>query len=378
MFKLPEEDSSEFVKQKIEYDTISQACKIAKKTIANRDNDEDSMTAIRHKELESLLRTKAEYRDQYMAMISNIVDTFFRRRLVESNLIEIGEGWYGIAYYISKDKVDLKIDYVITIDFSILERTHGEEYHSRIDLEAILPACIDEVALGVYKQTLVERAKEYLREEAPECYKLEYVYKEKVVKEPKRVVSPLCASIHSQKRWIERKLKPEGITSDSAIELYRRDHAEEVSAQIIEGMKGATKVWEDADHIDYYFGKDNIMYVVGGANIITVYEEDFGFSKSINRSIVLQQVEVLKEYYGILTKEIKDYNIMVERSDKDIESLNKAMEELQSKIDCIKESKRALVSAKDDKRRKVMSSRMDFEKEYDKLFKKPTTWMDRR
>lgn len=368
MFRLEEDQSRIFVEKKTNYNIISQAHKLVKQVVS----DMDDLPVVYAEEVAKISALKSKSKEEHLEEISRVLDKYFGKRVVqESNMIKIGEGWYGIVYS-NRKKLDLKIDYISENDISFLERRTGEEYHSRIDLEAVLPACINDILLEIYKNSLEIEARRLLEKEAPYCFS---ALQEEVPAEEGS--KGMGVSIHAQKRWIQRRLKVEGLDTDSKVEFYRREHTEEVTSQVLEGLYSANKVWEDVDGTSYFFDESNMMYIVGNNSVITVYEENFGFSKSINRSIVLQQLEVLRQSKGILDKEIEEYECSLSKISASIEKVDSKISRFELALSKLREKRDALVGDRKGKRDNLMKKRLDYEKEYNKLFKKPITWMGR-
>lgn len=368
MYKLGEGESEAFFQLKKLYDSLSQAVKIAKQLPVPEEVEQYK------EELSDLCTSKASAKATYMKYKDNIILSFFGKRvskdcILETNIIELGNTWYGIYYNIGK-KMDLKIDFIPEKDLPVLERTAGMFHYTSSDLEAILPACIDEVTLELYKNDLREKAIDILKEKAPSYYAL--LSAEEVEKDSEVGVIP---STHAQKRWIQRKMNIKELDTDYKVEAYRKEHLEEVNHGIMESFHSAIEIWHDEEGISYYFDEDNTIYIVGRNTIITLYEEDFGFNKSINRSIVTQQVEVLKEYKKELDKSLEEYHLLDKNITVEIESLDNEIKQLQDKVRSLSDKKVQLSLENSSNLEKVSKKRVAFEKEYNKLFKKPLSWM---
>lgn len=353
MYNVDRTVSMTFLEKKVKYESLNQAIKKAKQSEA------------KESEINELIVMRSKAKQDYFDKVSNLLDKYFLVRKngeVGSNLIKLLEGWYGIAYYSDKKTLDIKFELLIEKDVYMLERDTNCHHYGRVELERIVPAYTDESALEIYKHKLQQRALEIIHDHVPSCQLTKEVSVQNVINNTN--VRP---SVHASKRWVQRIMN---IHSETQAEEYRRSHFKEIDKDIEKGFSTASKVWEGSDGVSYWFDTSNIMYVVGNNTIITLYEEDFGFTKEINRSIVTLQIEEVRKSQKELDIVEKEHNELVNSIDNDISSLDADISELQVRMSYLNSCKSTLVATREQSMKGISLEREHFNNQFNKLFKK--------
>jgi hypothetical protein len=337
-----------FMADKLTYDSLSQAIRIGKA------NDHDDKT------LRPLMLLKQQYKKQCASNSAKLL----KQMSLSQNLLQLEGNWYAIRYVNDKHDTCLKVD--IILESHLLQRDGRHERElSRVDLDTLLPAMIDEESLELYKQHLVKQAHDILRHHNIETWSA--TEEEPVADEDK----PVMCSAHAGLRWVQRIM---GIKNETQAEEYRRKNYKEVQEAVLSGYASAEKVWEDDDGITYWFDADNILYVrgmqSGVPNIITLYEEDFGFSKPINRMITLEQLAVLRGVKEDLMQLEGDAKEISARVNADVQGINDEISVLESQIALLVSQRQSLLAERDLGNKKTKATKDKYVAEFNKLFKK--------
>lgn len=327
---------------KLYYDSLKEAIKLAKLHNAN----ENSIT--------SLTKVKASVQEDYTKCITEVS----KLMPATTNVVQISENWFMVRYKHSKNSTSTKLCVVKPEDLYMIERdTKRRSDLSESELDTLLAGIQDEISIEIYKQQVLSKA-----------YILVLDYCSINLKDSdNEQFASIKVSAHASKRWIQRKL---GIINEAQAEEYRCVHSEEVEKQVLEGYAHAELLWTDEDGIEYWFDKDNMVYIKGNNTIITVYEEDFGFGKKINRNIVFQQIEVIHEVKDALDKAESEYNSVIEQLDRDIRHISGQIRVLASQINLLESKKQSLLDAKAERFKELDMRRVRYHAEVNKLFNK--------
>lgn len=281
-----------------------------------------------------------------------------------TNIRKVGDGWYIVRFLDNKNKFMLASEPLLEDGLDILIRGRFDRELTRKALDELVPSILNEEALNKYKTETAVMAEKYLSELTP----LDIVL---VV--PEGEGTAVRPSGHSLKRRAERKFNVDERHSDE----YVRANREMLHNDVMAEYSTAEHLWTDNIGIEFWFGADNTMFIVGENEttvnckaIVTLYEENFGFSKEINRNIVYQQIEVIKakqkEYKEAVAEHMSEEQVMKhERSvvTSEMEVLSAKMNELTAKLNEIGAKEQRI-----DKQLEV--KRKEFDCEYNKLFKK--------
>lgn len=341
---------AQFMADKCLYDSLSQAIKLAK------------TSGCSEKQIRPLTLMKQEYKK----LCANNTSKMLRAMPLSINVVQLEGNWHAVRYINEKADMCLKID--IISDAHLLSRDGRYERElTRNDIESLLPALIDEESLELYKQHLAIKAKELIYEQAGVLIDGDEPDEEPIADEDK----PTTVSSHAGLRWVQRVI---GIKSEQQAEDYRRKHLAEVNEAVLDGYLKAEQVWADEDDITYWFDADNIMYVRGmqngNPNIITLYEEDFGFSKQINRMITLEQLGVLTGVRDALRgaeEQVVETNTKV---DHEVRGINDDITVLESQIALLVSQRAKAMADRDLSNKQVKAHKDKYVAEFNKLFKK--------
>lgn len=316
---------------------------------------------ISNNDLRKIIVDKSAFNTMHLKLIETVLSKMDN----SINTLDLGYGWWAIRYINEKKQHWLKVEMLHENDLHLVQREtlgNARRELSRMDLESLLPAIIDYERLDEYKKRIEAKAIAFVKQYC------DFIISSDV--ESVDVIRPISISFHAGTRWVQRvyKINP---TNEKMAEEYRRQHQKQVEEDILNGFKSAEHVWTNDEGVQYFFDSDNIMYVKGtDSTIITLYEEDFGFSKNINRNIVYEQIKVLEQLRSDLV--IKEEECYTETNVLEAE-LYLFTEELRLKeaeISLIKSKQILATSKRDSVSKTIHSERIAYSIECNKLFKK--------
>jgi len=274
--------------------------------------------------------------------------------------LRLSENWYGICYQEGR-KSHLLVQPLIIQGNTIgaLEENFGKVL-TKSQLFNLLPYLTDYGVLDSYKQEMESRASQQISEYGvyPFTYQPEF---------PLTLETNYQVSFHCRKRYALRIL---GIKREVEAEEYANSHFEEINLDICNRLKESELVWTGLDGIMFRFDTSNYMYLIGeNNNVITLYEENFGWSKQINRSIVYQQLELLSCLYSDLCNAEGDSNLKLEEIETKISDIGEEIALLEARITSLKSQKDVLEAQKIESCDLVKSVRAELDRESNKLFK---------
>lgn len=379
--KITNEFKRNFIVNKVEHDSVSQAIKLAKSK------------GWEEKSLQPLVQLKIKLLEQ----IKQGSNKLLRGMQLSNNIIELPEGWHGVRYVTSAGDEKLKLEFVNKGDIPILKRDCRHERElSETDLDTLVPGCIDELVLSKYKADLLVRAEEVLAKHfqipnigevvcggAEQSDTIQRVFEEVVVTgelnsselidvvESGAATPKTTISIHAGTRYVQRKLEI-GVNNDIMAEDYYRRNADDITQSIMKGYYSEDTIlmWTDAEGIEYRMGLDNIMYVIGNHNIITLYVEDFGFTPEINRMIALKQREVLEGTYQELQGMKEVHRALEVETARELDSLESNIQLLEAQRSMLISKRSEMLATRERSGKEVEVLETQYRKEFSKLFKK--------
>jgi hypothetical protein len=335
------------------HDSLSQAIRLAKNNGIN----------------EKLIKPMMLDKQKYKKICANNIEKVLRGMQLSTNVVQIEDGWYAIRYVNNNHDTMVKIDILRSEDVYLLRRDARHERElSRDQLDTLLPGLIDEEALELYKQKLATRAVELVFE-----YTNVYVDESNSpIDDNSAMEEVTTVSTHAGRRWVQRVI---GIKNETEAEEYRRANMQAVNNAVMEGYNDAELVWEEkADNITYWFDSQNNMYVKGRQNgvpnIITMYEEDFGFSKTINRMITFEQLAVLggaRDELSLAQEDVEGTSAQVES---DVQAINDEIAVLEARIALLVSERGAKLALRDQSSKRLRLAKDKYTAEFNKLFKK--------
>lgn len=289
--------------------------------------------------------------DEERAIWNNISRSIVNR-LHSYNVGRINSSWYAIRYIDTKGVIRIKIVTLLNSEVHLVSRSlKNQRDMTRASLVALLPCMIDlEVDLS-YTTMVHDKALVYLEDLC-----------NSVVEKPNKI----NVSDHASKRWVQRKIK---ITNSIKIEEYKRTHVKEIEEEIRHEFSLAKQIWKDSE-ADYYFDNDNMVYIVRNHNIVTVYEEDFGFNHSINRSIVEGQVECMVDKLKEFNECSKTMQVAISRNAIELSSVLADIARLNSQLALTSITQKRLLVEKEEYDKRMSLSKEEFDIEFNKLFKR--------
>ena len=338
MLSIPSLTAENFWECKVEYDVVTQAIKMA--------------SNLGRQDIASILTTRKETVKGHHSKALQSLTKVASSPGVNTNIHHLRGSWYVVRYVNDKNQISVSVEPLLEKDLHLIERDPCLERDlSRTDINSLMPALINEEALEQYKVSQRRGACDMLME-----YGIE-------------VDSDGCAmvSVHAARRWVQRVV---GIKSESQAEDYRRSNSADVTKSVLESFNRAEVLWVGLDGCEYYFDQDNIIYVYNDNTIITLYEAEFGFDKSINRMIALSQI-------GIIQKMVDDLRIAEENCENTLRDIQAEFQyvvdeikEKEAELEKLKARKNVLSSCREETMKSVELSKARFNSEFNKLFKK--------
>ena len=339
MSEVKESLRAKVITSRKEYDSFFYAVKIA--------NEE----GLSNEQIQVLIQGKSvakKYRIEADKELKSVMPS-------DTNMVKLTDNWYALQYVNGKASIIMDMVPMTSEDAITIQRNPERERHlSNSDMSNIVCALKDQVALDIYNSQVTKRAREII---------LDYLGVE--IKD-KQDSQNMHVSVHSGLRWVQRKL---GILNEVKAEEYRRSNVAQIEKDILLAYSSADLLWVGED-AEYYFDEDNIMYVVGDNTIITLYEENFGFNKSINRRIVFDQVGVLRETQEHLKETERKHEELSEDTSRGMDQINNQLALLEDEIELLTARKTVLSVRYAAGEREVRSANARHQSEFNKLFKK--------
>lgn len=338
MISLDDNISNDLLDNKLELYSLNEALKIA---------EEKNLSS----EIIDLLKNK---RDVVLSEYTEVTNRVLRQLMKDrSNIAMLHDtDWCVVKYNPSKNNYGILIEPFISKNLLLLSKNDTKKKLTKNDIEMLMSS---RFINGSIKQTFIRksiaRSIEILNEISPDM----------------QLPEEISVSIHACKRWIQRVLK---ITETSAIEKYRRANHKEVEQDILKAFKNAELLWSHTDGTEFWIDLNNTIYVFNNSTIITLYIEDFGFSKEINKSIVMMQIKEVQKAYDNLSRgeiNIREEDSMVTAKMCDIDSRVKT---LKAELDFLTKKKDTLISKQTELLCNLTLLKEQYMEQYNKLFKK--------
>jgi len=314
------------------------------------------------KELASLTQLKKSLNEKRVAY----EDAMLGEMSQGSNLSKLTEdGWYAIRYLNNKSKYFLAVEPIKEDCIEHIERGRFDRELTRPFLDDMLPSIRNDEVLEKHKRQTAMRVEELLAEHAQVDIVLVNVSDDE-----SKGIRP---SSHSRKRRAERKFS----VDERFSEEYARGHRRQLDEDIMAEFETAEHIWTDSKGIEFWFGADNTMFVIGENEatinckaIVTLYESTFGFSKEINRTIVFQQIEVIKQKQEEHTQAMQEHHAQYDVLQLELDTTTDEIALLEAKIEELKAKEQEIVSKQDSLIKQLDVKRKEYDCEYNKLFKK--------
>ncbi|AGR46931.1 hypothetical protein SHANETTE_26 [Bacillus phage Shanette] len=358
-----------------------------------------------HKELLKEITGVSEFKEAEKAIkweltkakeqMAELMDKALRTMKLAANVERLWDDWYVVRHVRPGGETALELKCLIPGETLRLRRDgRNDRELTRADLDMYLPAMENTFSKHLWQDEVkleVARLYPIYAIEKPKAKVVEMVNTvpgvlgvgDQVVTKPAveevEIVEPKqdnSVTVHAGGRFVQRKLLLH-VTSLEKAQKHFLQNVAEIKPMILEAFHAPTTelLFEDEEGIAYYFDADNFVYLWGKADgrIITYYEEDFGFAKHINRNIVIQQVEELKnafEYY----KQLQVDNANEHESAKSsLDLLEDEEALLLAKLEAIKAHKKEITASLDLSDKTLASHKKEYEAERNKLFRKSKT-----
>lgn len=302
--------------------------------------------------IEKVEKKLRQHRNQYAALKEGAMNGFDATKSV----VPLKEGWYAVLCISSKGEKTIKLYPFKKEEADILSLKPSKDRHlTQENVETLAPALLDEETVLLYEKKVQDYAYMLLSEMGEELYsKAEETYK-------------MGPSTHACKRWVQRR---KGMRDEIKAETYVKENLSEVQEEIMELFYTSKQVWDDETGIKYWLSEDNVVFIVGGNTIITLYEKDFGFSPTINRLIIFAQLQVIEKSREELQEVEERHYRETEAIEEIISQYNSEIKTLEAKIKEIKESKNVLEKQKRVLCRQREVASRTFNEQVNKLFRK--------
>lgn len=288
---------------------------------------------------------------------------FIKKMSLGRNILELDSDWVAVRVCDSNGNMSLGIHPISSDNFFVIQRDGrtGRELSPK-ELETLVPSCVTTAVSLQTDKKLISQADDLVmslrRKDSPPT-------REDAVEGDLLTL----VSRHTGIRYIQRFL---GIQSpnESLESSYLNSNREQVEEAIIDMYKNSTLIWSDEDVNYYLHDEDNVVFVVGDDNtIITMYEEKFGFSKSINRTIVLNQVKEIERAFNNMRDKEEEYNNVTDRLQSNLNSIDSDIEVLKKKIEALNSEKGVINAEIKMHGDKVQVAKKEYSVEFSKLFK---------
>lgn len=344
------------------------------------------------KELQPLKALKQKLEDS----LSKSRNRLLKSMTLSDNIVHLNDSWYGVRYYDDDANSSLHVALLNEGDLHVLRRDCRKERElTTSDIQTLAPACEDVVSVGFYQREVATKSKDYMPNSYvthevtnPDIqykdgnrdmmdslrYAVDVVSDKKVGLmydyEPTSRSGSTSVSYHAGGRYVQRilSLYENDITE---AEKYFKHHYNELVGEIRERHVDSELLWYEEDEaISFLLGKDNLVFVEGNNNIITLYVLDFGFTVGINRTIVMEQVKVLRERQEQLEEQERVYRELADDTDRKLSLVEDDISHLKSQLVRAESLQAELQLTKERANKDVQVAISDFTKEFNKLFKK--------
>jgi hypothetical protein len=329
-----------------EYDSVAKALERAV-----------SYEGIVEKDRRKMSSRKSTLKDQIAAITGDIV----RSMGLSKNIVLVRDNWYIVRYINKQADTKIVLEILEPKDIYLIQRDgRNERELQENELNTLLPGIIDIGGRKDYESTVDHIVEQMLFDMAGILPIIETDSAPEVVEVLEHVMSN-----HAGERWIERIF---GYSGDS--KLYLKEHYTEVEAEVLAAVGKAKIVWKDEDDIEYLFDDYNIMYVRGDrGRIVTLYPVDFGFNHDINRTITLQQLEVIRAC-GVEVQQYKDELSNASKdSNRELQTIGDEIKFYEAKINTLKSKSLTIGHQLTEVDRKVGEARAKLKLESNKIFK---------
>lgn len=281
-----------------------------------------------------------------------------------TNVLKLVDSWHAVRTTGRKKSAsEVRVAAIQDHLVYMLVRADDALDMTKQQLDALLPSIQDEVAMSTYEG----KVKKYARIHLQTAYGLDV--EEETSEQEVGTSSKLVVSHHAGWRYVQRV---KGIASEFAAVDYVRAHRNEIQEEIANKFSTAQTLWQDIDGIEYRFDADNLMYVYNpeGQTIITIYEVDYRFAKHINRQIVFEQIEVIKQQYSRFEQLKQEQEQQLKHTQDEIQGIEDQLKALKAEMDALVAHKSKLLATRDHLDKDIKAAWQNYALQFNKVFKK--------
>ena len=271
------------------------------------------------------------------------------------------DGWYVFCWQGAKKKNFATPEPLLPNEIDrVLVDLKKNPIFSTCDKDKYLPLATNFELLERHKDKVCERANILLWEFAQNTPQKAVHEPQEARAAPEHMEHEDPVTLHAVDRWIQRVL---GITEKPEFNTYREAHFQEVKKQVLDTFEQSELVYENDSGAWHFHKKTAMFFLVKGLKIVTLYVNDFGFTKAINKKITLEQLKLVQKLQ-------RDYEkakgSIKEKTDELASRIKESEERIQREREIIKE----LTAQKDESFFVIRQGRFELEAEENKLFTK--------
>ena len=282
-----------------------------------------------------------------------------------TNMQEIKPGWYAVRVITPSGELKTSVLALTASGVDLLKRTEGERDINSNDISVMSESVISSSVIEGYNRQIESKAKTILQEQLGLVIHTD-IDSEQAVSVVPEEDGKVYTTTHALERWAERKL---GAVDRLRAAEYVRTHREELDAQVIEAYQKAEKFYEGAD-ATFFIDEHNITYVLCAGNIVTLYEQMFGFTPEINRDIVFRQIEVVKQAEQYVSEVFVEYEKVNEVNKAELTDNASQIRVLEAQIAELKAKNKTLDAQTNHALSTLHKAEETYNAEFNKLFKK--------
>lgn len=282
-----------------------------------------------------------------------------------TNLQEIKPGWYAIRTVSPSGELKTSVQPLTLDGVRLLHRGDLARDINSNDITLLSESVLSHTLLDAHIQTMTNIAEDLVREH----FNLNVSGTPRVVHQEhdeQEDEGRVFVKQHALERWAERKLG--AVDRNNATE-YVKVHRGDLEEQVLDSFSKAELFYEGRD-AHFYLDEHNITYVMCENNLVTLYEQVFGFSPEINRSIALSQVEILKQAESDVSESYTKYERANEESKNRLIDVTDQIRVLEAQVAELKATAKSIDADTAQSLSSLRRAEETYNAEFNKLFKK--------
>lgn len=266
--------------------------------------------------------------------------------LVTENIVLLKDNWYAIAYYLNKKNrknnirslfiTPIKSEYKIDDIKKKLAPLYKNNRNELQNPASILKGIMDNKKINKYKSeinkiSLLALEKLMKKDSDEELSSKEFAL-ENIQKDNKNFI----ITRHAYQRWCERIEKFQCDTDKKTfLKINNVETKKDIIPKITSAFKKSEKIYEkvDDDNIQYYLNKENMIFFCVKDNnlLITIWQNNFGFTNEINTQITLMQLKHIQDMKLVYFENRKKNNEIIAEKNAKITVINSELEDLKQR-----------------------------------------------